>query len=181
MDKQNHIIWTNNLNLDDWKDDLLAEDPNLSEDELYERMYSLNDDYLGDERVNLSGIVLKAPIIIIATLGLWDGSHPAAKLIDSGKVSDCLSTQEDGTVSWYVDEEGEFRASIGHHDGTNHYHYRGVRLGVDEEQLEQMMSDIICGKDVTDQLAKLTYRLGDVIGDVYGWTFPNRESDITAQ
>ena len=50
-----HVIWSNmNLNLDDWRDDLSEECPNMSEDELYEEMCRVNMDYLDDERANLN-------------------------------------------------------------------------------------------------------------------------------
>lgn len=172
---EKHIIWSNaNLNIDDWRDDLLAEDPDLSEDELYERMYSLNSSYLDEERGNLRGVVLKGPILLIADLGLWNGHHPNSKRIQSGKVSDCLYTREDGDITWYVDEKGEFRATIGHHDGVNSYRYRGVYPGVSEEQLDRLQYDIASGKDVGSRISRLTYRLGDLIGDVYGWQFSRR-------
>ena len=45
-----HVIWSDmNLNLDDWRDDLLEENPGMSEDELYDEMCRVNSDYLDDE------------------------------------------------------------------------------------------------------------------------------------
>ena len=39
-----HLIWSNyHLDLDDWRDDLLAEHPDASEAELYQLMYEAND------------------------------------------------------------------------------------------------------------------------------------------
>ena len=49
-----HMIWGNrNLDLDDWRDDLLENYPELEGDEsaLYDLMYETNDSYLDDERV----------------------------------------------------------------------------------------------------------------------------------
>ena len=52
--KDRHIIWSDiNLDLDDWREDLQAEYPDLSEDELYQTMYEINGDYLDNERENL--------------------------------------------------------------------------------------------------------------------------------
>ena len=55
MSAENHVIWSNyNLDLDDWRDDLLEEYPNSNEDELYALMYEHNNMQLDDERVNLN-------------------------------------------------------------------------------------------------------------------------------
>ena len=49
-----HIIWSNvHLDLDDWRDFLMENYPELPEDKLYEKMHELNAEYLDDERRNL--------------------------------------------------------------------------------------------------------------------------------
>ena len=61
MTKDRYVLWTDiNLNFDDWKDDLLSEYPELSENELIEKMYEVNADYLDDERVNLNRQLITA-------------------------------------------------------------------------------------------------------------------------
>lgn len=52
--KQNdrHIIWSDiHLDFEDWRADLEEQYPDLSEDELIQKMYEINSDYLGDERI----------------------------------------------------------------------------------------------------------------------------------
>lgn len=50
-----HIIWGDiNLDFEDWKDDLSEQYPDLSEEELMQKMYEINADYLDDERMNLN-------------------------------------------------------------------------------------------------------------------------------
>ena len=52
MTEDRHIIWSNYaLNYDDWKADLEAAYPDLTEDERIALMYEINGDYLDDERV----------------------------------------------------------------------------------------------------------------------------------
>lgn len=173
--EKEHIIWQDeDLNLDDWRDDLLEEEPDLTESELYDRMVERNAEQLGDERMNLSGIQLDTPILVVAQLGLWHGVKPGYRLVESGKVTDCLETREQGSAAWYVDERGNFRARVHHHDGTNHYLYRGVKPGVSERTLDALCNKIFEGEEYEAMLNRLTYRLGDLIGDVYGWQFPNR-------
>lgn len=50
MKEQHHVIWSNrDLDYDDWKDDLEAEYPDLSDNERYALMYEINNGYLEDE------------------------------------------------------------------------------------------------------------------------------------
>lgn len=109
-----HIIWSNeNLDLDDWREDLQEQYPDCSEDELYRIMCETNADYLSDERVNLN-IQLSQPILVIADLDLWNGRRMGYKEIPSGNIRDCLSGGYDYTT-WYVDKKGDFRCDDIHH------------------------------------------------------------------
>lgn len=105
MTKDRYVLWTDiNLNFDDWKDDLLSEYPELSENELIEKMYEVNADYLDDERVNLNR-QLSQPILIIGDLGLWNGRANGYKMIDSGNLKDCLYTNSDMADGMWIKEE----------------------------------------------------------------------------
>lgn len=100
---EKHIIWSNeNLDLDDWRDDLLEQYPDADEYELYRLMDETNGEYLNDERVNLN-IQLSQPILVIADLGLWNGRRQGYKEIPSGNIRDCLYSQYDYTT-WYPRE-----------------------------------------------------------------------------
>lgn len=68
-----HVVWGDiDLDIEDWRDDLEAEYPGISEDDLYLKMHEINQEYLDDERVNLN-IQLSQPIIVIGDLGRWNG------------------------------------------------------------------------------------------------------------
>ena len=70
MKEDCHVIWSNrDLDYDDWREDLESEYPELTEDERMEKMYEINGDYLGDERMNLN-IQVGSPILVIGDLGL---------------------------------------------------------------------------------------------------------------
>ena len=52
MNRDDHRIWSNaDLDLEEWREELLAEAPDASEIELLEMMYERNDEYLQDERI----------------------------------------------------------------------------------------------------------------------------------
>ena len=162
-----YIIWSNKIDMDDWREDLEAEYPGRSEDELYKITCDINAEYLDDERMNLN-ITLSVPIICIADLGLWNGRRQAYKLIGSGNISDCLRYGHD-YVEWYVDSDGEFRCEDTHHDGTNCYRYRALTGNAD------LITELLCnGKATEEDIERHTKRIGPIIGDVYGWQFRDR-------
>ena len=166
-----HLIWSNyHLDLDDWRDDLLAEHPDASEAELYQLMYEANDSYLDDERVNLN-IQHNCPILVIADLSRWNGRTTGYKEIPSGNIKDCLYSDTDYST-WYVDHLGDLRCDAIHHDGTNHYLYRVYKPGVTDAQIDRLKEKIYDGIATRADITRITQRLGDDIGKVYGWSFP---------
>ena len=173
-----HIIWSDaNLDIEDWregyKDYLEANELDLNpndEDAIYLWMCETNGEYLEDERANLN-IQLPEEILVIADLGLWNGRPMGYKEIPSGNIKDCLYSDTDYT-EWYVDKYGDLRADAIHHDGTNHYLYRVYKASATETQRENLKEKIYCGKATRADITRVTRRLGDEIGKVYGWDFP---------
>ena len=173
MNKDDHLIWSDyHLDYDDWKDDLEDEFPDMTEDERVQMMYERNNSYLDDERCNLN-IQMAMPIIIIGDLGLWNGRRTGYKDVPSGNIRDCLHSDTDYTT-WYVDKLGDLRCDAVHHDGTNHYLYRAFKPGVSEAQMDRLKEKIYDGSVTRSDITRVTMRLGDEIGKVYGWDFPKR-------
>lgn len=174
MTDKKHIIWSDcDLNYDDWKEDLEEQYPELSEEERYSLMYEINGEYLNDERENLN-IQLSQPIIVIGDLGLWNGRASGYRMIESGNICDCLVCDCDYN-EWYVDKNGDLRCTAIHHDGTNYYLYRVFKDGVSEEQLSRLQRKIYENTATRRDITRLTRRLGDEIGKVYGWQFSQRQ------
>ncbi|NBK79576.1 hypothetical protein D5272_13510 [bacterium D16-76] len=178
------IVWSDqNLDIEDWRDGykeyLEANELDLDPDDeqaIYEWMVETNEEYLTDERVNLN-IQLSQPIIVIGDLGRWNGRVMGYKMIDSGNIKDCLYSDTDFT-EWYVDQYGDLRADAVHHDGTNHYLYRVFKEGVTESQMERLQEKIYMGKATRADITRVTKRLGDEIGRVYGWDFPKSRAVV---
>lgn len=168
-----HVIWSNiDLDLDDWRDDLKAEYPGLTEDEMYRLMNEINDDYLDDERINLN-IQLSEPIIAIGDLGLWNGRRSGYRMIESGNIRDCLYSDRDiDYAEWYVDKYGDFRADMIHHDGTNYILYRVFKDGTTDWQKENLKEKIYNGMAARADITRVTRRLGDEIAKVRGFDIP---------
>ena len=82
---ERHVIWSDiHLDLDDWRDFLMENYPELPEDKLYEKMHELNAEYLDDERRNLD-IQFSQPILVIGDLPSDGdgncGSSPTKRII----------------------------------------------------------------------------------------------------
>ena len=173
MSNGRHIIWTDDLDYDDWKADLEEQYPDLTDDERMAMMYELNGDYLEDERTNLN-IQLSRPILVVGDLGLWHGRRMGYKEISSGNIRDCLYSERDiDSATWYVDKNGDLRCDAVHHDGTNHYLYRAYKENVSEAQIDRLKEKLYSGTATRSDVTRVTKRLGDEIGRVYGWRFPS--------
>lgn len=172
MNDDRHIIWSDDLDYDDWKDDLEEQYPELSDDERFEMMYEINNGYLDDERCNLN-IQLSRPILVVGDLGLWNGRRMGYKEIESGNIRDCLYSDTDYST-WYVDKKGDFRCDAIHHDGTNHYLYRTYKDGVSETQIDNLKEKLYCGTATRKDITRITRRLGDEIANVYGFPIPRQ-------
>ena len=78
MNENCKLIWTSEVDVDDWDGYFLEVNPNLDRDERYVAAAEINQSYLDDERTNLN-IVLEHPIIAIADMGLWYGRRPVSR------------------------------------------------------------------------------------------------------
>ena len=172
MNDDKHVIWSNDLNYEDWRVDLEAEYPDLSEDQRIALMYEINNGYLGDERINLD-VQLSQPILVVGDLGLWYGRRMGYKEIDSGNIRDCLyAGKDDEYTTWYVDKRGDLCCDASHHDGTNHYLYRAYKDGVSESQIDRLKDKLYQGTATRADITRITRRLGDDIAQVYGFSIP---------
>lgn len=138
---------------------------------ILESMVEQNNDYLDDERCNLN-IQLSRPILLIADIGRWDGRYPGYAEIKSGNIRDCLYSEMDDST-WYVDRLGDLRCDAVHHDGTNHYLYRAYKENASEAQIDRLKEKLYSGTATRSDVTRVTKRLGDEIGRVYGWRFPS--------
>lgn len=163
-----HIIWSNDINMEDWNDFLAEEYPDITEmDEKFNLVYEMNDMYLDDERLNLSDLVYDE-IIVLGTLGRWNGTAHGYKIIESGKVSDCFYSEDD-IVTWYIDRYNNFRYTGIHHDGTNSYLYRAWRENISDEQKENFLDKIYYNKVTSKDITKYTKSIGKDIRNIYGF------------
>jgi len=166
MAKTKHIIWSSLCNFSDWEEDLKSEYPECSEDELVDKMFEINSDYLYDERINLATEV-DEEIIVIGNLGLWDGRRCGYKELNSKKISDCLYSDCDD-AEWYV-EGNDLKCDAYHHDGTNHYLYRYWKSGLSDSAKNRFLNRIYNGDVEHSDIVRFTRPIGTKVKSVYGW------------
>ena len=95
-----NTIWSNlELNYEDWKDFLDEEYPESSQEEKYNLMWEINDEYLDDARINYN-IHLSEDIVVIGDIGLWNGRFQGYRLIKTRNISDCFYSDCDYCI-WY--------------------------------------------------------------------------------
>ena len=177
---EKNLIWSNyDLDYEDWREDLEEQYPELSEEERIVLMCEINNGYLDDERINLN-IQLGQSILVVADLGLWYGRRTGYKEIKSGNIRDCLySDRGIDYATWYVDKLGDLRCDAIHHDGTNHLLYRVYKAGVRESQIDLLKEKLCRGIATRTDITRVTRRLGDEIGRIYGWNFPHQRQAIS--
>lgn len=160
-------IWRSDIDVEDYQDWLDEEYPNADEDERYQLAYELNQDYLADERMNLGKIIAPDGIVVIASLGLWNGRKPGYKEIESGKVADCLYYDYDD-AEFYCDRYN-FCGIEHHHDGTNFYTYRAWKPGLSDVQKDNFLNKVWSGEAMSCDISRYTRSLRPEIAKVYGW------------
>ena len=80
--------------------------------------------------------------------------------------------------TWYVDGRGDLRCDAVHHDGTNHYLYRVYKDGASEAQISRLKEKLSTETATRADVTRVTKRLGDEIGRVYGWRFPSIRDNV---
>ena len=169
-----HLLWTDyHIDYDAWMKDIDQICPSLSEHELLSLMRTINDRTLDDVRMNLD-IDLKGDLLVMGTLGLWNGRVPVAGVIEGANIRGCIKSNTDYTT-FYVDTQGDLHCTAIHHDGTNRLMYREFKTDTTEEQKQWLINRILSGKETNADIERLTNRLGDAIGRVYGWNFPEQQ------
>ena len=164
---EKHIIWSNiSPDFEAWKEDVKKEIPDLSENELYNRMIEDINAQFYDEKDNLNGE--KYDILAIGDIGRWNGRVTGYKEFLNSPIASVLSSECD-YCEWYVDECGELRSTQHHHDGTNYILYRKYKDDVTDEQRDCLKDLIYNGKKYDCTLQKYTEPLGLDVAKVYGW------------
>lgn len=177
-----HIIWQDTAfmslsDIEDWTQEILAEYPMLSEDEAYQQVQQTNTDYMYDECANMN-VQLPENILVLGDIGTWRGNRHGYRELGNN-LNDAFKLAFDTDYfELYVTDKGELKARGAHHDGTNYYTIRMWKPGLTDRQKETYLNKIFNGTDTAADMTYYTVRLGDIVGDVYGWTFKGRRPKV---
>lgn len=175
MSEKKFVIWSDDIDYKNaWKDFIEDEYPEITDDDKrLELAYELNQNHLDDERMNLD--INTDPIIAVADVGLWNGRVQGYKEIGTN-LKNCLHSFVNGISSLeiYLDKNGDLCATETHHDGTNHYVFRAVKPDISSETVENFKNKLYYGNATRKDITRVTYRLGDIVANVYGWKIPGR-------
>ena len=159
--------------IEKWKAEIREDYPDYSDDVLMQLISDDNDLNWEEDIAEISHIDLPDTILCIGQLGLWNGTFIGYK--EYPDLESCFKGH-DGEVKFFIDENGDFRAELAHHDGTNHYLFRMWKSSASETARNILMSKIY-NKDFSQtDISRYTVRLGDFIGQSYGWAFKGRKS-----
>lgn len=161
-----YLVWSNyNVDPADWE-----ECDGLEESEAWNEAYFLTNCGLYDEKANLSHAVLPEELILIARLGLWDGSPMAYRVEGKAStVADCLKFERDCEYAeWYV-EGNDLCSRQSHHDGTHHIIYRVWKPDITARQKGLFLDKVFNQKATRRDITRYTAGLGKAVRKFYGW------------
>ena len=181
MDTIKNVLWSNDLNIDDWRADLLDQYPEYADDEnaLYDCMIDINDSYLEDIICDTENVFFDEGLLCIADLGLWHGRRAAYKQIGSS-LADVFRDTAIDTCTFYVDKNGDVRAENVHHDGANYYLYRAWRPGLSYWTRDSFLYKLMTGKATRRDINRYTVRIGDSFSELYGFKIRKAPAKKTA-
>lgn len=161
--KENDVlIWTNNLDYEDYRENYEAwmpDEDGYTEEDRIRFMNEDSDEYFYEEKERLDHRLGRS-LVMIGTLGLWDGPRHGWKHLKGENLNDCLSGTCGDYVTWYV-SDGDICCDDIHHDGTNHYIYRAIKEDISDWEFDEMMAE---GADIDT----LTEKLGHYVTEAYG-------------
>ena len=80
-------------------------------------------------------------------------------------------------AEWYVDRDGDLCSTQIHHDGTNYLYYRKFKNDLSSDGREDFLEKFYDGKATQEDIDRVTDKLGELIGAVYGWEFPTEQKE----
>lgn len=164
-----HIIWSHDVgDLENWRDYLNEEHPDVTdEDEQWQLVEELNDEYLECEKMNLD---FPCKAIAIGSVGLWNRTVRGYILLDNLKEAlsaDNLGVDASCYCTWWVEGDDMF-GEFSHHDGCNYFTYFILKDGEDAEIFwERLINEN--EEPTPDEIFKYLTPAGIKVREIYGY------------
>lgn len=131
-------------------------------------------------RSNINTITIPNGLLIMGRIGRWwangsaDDIRPVKCASLQGNIGDGLKhyCDSESYIRIYVDEDGELNIHETDHDASSDYVLRAWKKDVSENEKHELMEKLCRKIPCPAAIESMTYRLGDVIGDMYGWQTP---------
>ena len=108
--------------------------------------------------------IFPTDVVCIADLGLWNGRFRVFRIYEKPTLDELFYAGRDiDEAEWYVDEYNDLRCDAYHHDGTNHYLYRQLRLELGPTARENFHDKLLNGTLTRKDLNHYTIALGPIV------------------
>lgn len=164
------------------KEGLREANPDADEETIEQWAQEAPGEDLDCDRANLSHLKIPNGILCLGYLGRWWAINGTPRPLfipsyDLKDIPECMQYHADGPSDLYiyVDTDGELCIDETDHDGTSSYMFRAWLPNVTEDEKDDLRYKLMSqGTFDKEELNRMTVRVGDWIGDVFGWDFPNR-------
>ena len=136
-----------------------------------ELKYEIIEDYLEMEIEELDincNVYLENPILVIASLGRWDGRKIEYKIINSGLLSDIFHMNDNCDYHKYYSDGYNIHCEVTLHNGINHYEFREIK---NMDNINIFLDNILSGK-YTNNRRMLNYYTKSILPEfkkIYGF------------
>lgn len=149
-----------------------AERNNMNVEDIDEELkYAIINDCLEMDLEDLDincNVYLENPILVIASLGKWNGEKIGYKIINSGLLSDIFHMNDNYNYHKYYSDGYNIRCEAIHHDGTNYYEFREIR---NMDNIETFLNNLLNDK-YTNNRRMLNYYTKSILPEfkkIYGF------------
>lgn len=148
MKKKKQLFWNNDISqemIDSQMQYYIDEGRSYSEEQAMDDISEFVQDELSCIIRFCENTSTDNKVIAIADLGLWSGRCIGYNLggCDLSVITDFSNDIID--IEYYV-EDGNFKSSMSHHDGTNHIIYREFKSNISEEGIDHFCNLLYNGK-----------------------------------
>jgi len=172
--KNKRILWSNyniheELETEDWKEYINDWYPEYIEDENFQLELAIdsNNNYLDYLKGELETIKTNF-ILLVGSLGRWNGAKQAYKLIDINTLDKVIGVGvSDCDYIEYYTEGNKLNVIADHHDGTNLFTIRELKSNIDSDHLDELLYNrVMNNKPLSDNyLNKYTKNLGKTVNE----------------
>jgi len=167
------VIWSNlDLKLDDWRERVLENSPELAGDEaaMEKRMWELNNLRLLDARINFDE-ELDGAILALGEVRVGEESAPVYKLYPSQNPSAIFYT-DSPEAAWFVDRDGELKSLHRYPGGTVTVRYRVFKENTEPAVMQRLTELIGNGLAPETLIREYTTRLSEHAALIYKLNIP---------